>query len=180
MIARGPKPAAALREVGLRSFEEARSPSTRREVIALLGDLRAGERVVIQEYGAPEPELVRAIEAKGARVDTVPVYRWALPEDTAPLRRGIAALASGEASVALFTSRAQVEHVALIAQEEGMIDPLRAALRQAVVVASVGPVCSEALRGEGFPVDVEPDNPKMGPLVREAARRARSVLAAKR
>jgi uroporphyrinogen-III synthase len=41
---------------------------------------------------------------------------------------------------------------------------LRDAFRR-VVVASVGPVCSEALEAHGVAVDLEASPPKMGPLV---------------
>ncbi|NUQ77217.1 MAG: hypothetical protein HUU21_27090, partial [Polyangiaceae bacterium] len=38
-------------------------------------------------------------------------------------------------------------------------------------VASIGPVCSEALRAEGISPHLEPEHPKMGHLVKEAAAR---------
>ena len=47
----------------------------------------AGLRVAVQEYGKPGPDLVAGLRERGAEVVTVPVYRWALPEDTGPLRR---------------------------------------------------------------------------------------------
>jgi uroporphyrinogen-III synthase len=46
-------------------------------------------------------------------------------------------------------------------------------------VASIGPVCSEAIRAEGLAPDVEPEHPKMGHLVKAAAERAAEVLSAK-
>jgi len=40
-------------------------------------------------------------------------------------------------------------------------------------------VCSEALRAEGIAPDLEPEHPKMGHLVKEAAARAAAILAEK-
>ena len=51
--------------------------------------------------------------------------------------------------------------------------PLRGAMSH-VVVGSVGPLCSQALRELGVPVDLEPHHPKMGQLVAEAAQQART------
>jgi hypothetical protein len=41
-------------------------------------------------------------------------------------------------------------------------------------------VCSEALRGHGLPVDLEPAHPKMGHLIAALADRGRALVAAKR
>jgi uroporphyrinogen-III synthase len=132
----------------------------------------------VQEHGAPSPELEGALRRAGAVVTPVPVYRWALPEDTSPLRAGLHAIAEGRAKVALFTSRAQVEHAFAIAAEEGIADAVRDRLARGVV-ASIGPVCSEALRAEGVTPDLEPEHGKMGHLVKAAAERAATILEAK-
>jgi uroporphyrinogen-III synthase len=177
VVARGPKPAAVLRELGVPGFVTVPEPNTWREVAARVGDAR-GMRVAIQEHGAPSEDLYAALRGAGASVTPVPVYKWALPEDTGPLRRALHLVADGGADVALFTSRAQVDHAFAVAAEEGVADRVRDRLRQGVV-ASIGPVCTEALRAEGIEPDVVPDHPKMGHLVKAAAERAAAVLAAK-
>ncbi len=48
---------------------------------------------------------------------------------------------------------------------------VRAALTDRVVVGSVGPTTSETLMEHGFPVDIEPEHPKMGHLVAAVASR---------
>lgn len=183
VVARGPKPAAVLRELGVQGFLAVPSPNTFREVLATLDSAfgergLAGKRMAVQEYGVPGDELYEGLRARGVHITPVHVYTWALPEDTAPLRRGLAMLAGGSAKIALFTTRAQVENALLVAAEEGIEAEVRAALA-AGVVASIGPVCSDALRAEGLPPDIEPALPKMGHLVKEAAARSLSVLAAK-
>jgi uroporphyrinogen-III synthase len=180
LIARGPKPASALRELGVKRFVTVPEPNSFREVLGALDALGslAGRRIAVQEYGAPNQELTAALTARGAEVSPVAVYRYALPEDTAPLRSALRRIADGEISIALFTSRAQVEHALIVAAEEGIEVAVRERLGRGLV-GSVGPVCSEALRLERLPPDVEPEHPKMGHLVKEAASRASEILAAK-
>ena len=180
LVVRGPKPAGALRELGVTGFTTVPEPNTWREVaraVEAQGAL-AGRRVAVQEHGAPSHELYDVLTRGGAQVTPVQVYRWALPDDTAPLRRALHEIAEGAAEIALFTSRAQVEHAFAIAAEEGIADAVRERLRGGVV-ASIGPVCTEALRAEGLTPDLEPEHPKMGHLVKTSAERAASILAAK-
>ena len=112
--------------------------------------------MAVQEYGKSNPELIAGLESRGAEVSRVPVYRWALPEDTTPLRQAIAAMAAGEVDIALFTSAQQVEHLLQVAAEEGHEATLRAAFGRPIVVGSVGPTTTETLRGHQLPVDIEP------------------------
>jgi uroporphyrinogen-III synthase len=177
VVARGPKPATALRELGAAIDILVPSPNTWRETLATLDERKpvAGLRVAVQEYGKPVPELTGGLEERGATVTRVPVYRWALPEDVGPLRATLAELAAGEIPVALFTAAQQVEHVLQVAREDGLEGPLREALAARVVVGSIGPTTSEALRAHGLPVDVEPEHPKSGHLVAAVAAGWRGV-----
>jgi uroporphyrinogen decarboxylase len=180
-VARGPKPARVLRAAGIEPTAEIPEPNTWREVLSELTrkiDL-AGKRVAVQEYGVSNRDLIAGLEARGAQVTLVPVYRWALPEDREPLRRALSAIASGAADVALFTSATQVSHVLQVAEAQGCASAVRRGL-DAMVVGSVGPVCSAALREHGLAVDLEPSHPKLGHLIKEAASGAASILARKR
>lgn len=182
VVVRGPKPLVPLREFKVRVDVQAPEPNTWHEVLhALDAQLPVGGlRVAVQEYGKPNAELVAGLQARGAAVTRVPVYRWALPEDTTPLRRGIAELAERRAGAALFTSAQQVEHMLQIAAEDGREAALREAIAEAVVVGSVGPTTTEMLREKGLPVDIEPEHPKMGHLVSALAAGWQAALARKR
>ncbi|MFI5395021.1 MAG: uroporphyrinogen-III synthase [Candidatus Binatia bacterium] len=181
VVARGPKPAAALRELGLQADIIVPEPNTWREILAALdAELPvAGKRIAVQEYGVPSQEFLAALEARGADVLRVPVYRWALPEDIGPLRAAIHELCGGTVDVALFTSATQVHHLFQVAADKDEAERLRAAFAK-VLLASIGPVCSEALREHGLSPDLEPEHAKMGQLVGEVARRGRAMLDAKR
>jgi uroporphyrinogen-III synthase len=163
VIARGPKPLAALRELGVAGARPVPAPHTWREALAVLDGvgLAPGALVAVQEYGVPPAELVHGLEARGLRVLRVPVYRWALPENPGPLVSAAARLVDGAFDLAVFTSAVQVEHLFAVASDASA---MRAALAR-IVVASIGPVCSEGLEAHGVHPQLEAVPPKMGPLV---------------
>lgn len=181
LVARGPKPVAALKEIGLQPTIIAPEPNTWREILSELDMKMAprGQRVAVQEYGITNLELITGLEARGAEVMRVPVYRWALPEDTTLLRAALHDIIDGRADIALFTNATQVDHLFRVATEERLDRSLRLASER-VLIASIGPVCSEALDHFGLRADLEPDHPKMGHLIATTARRARILLEQKR
>lgn len=180
-IVRGPKPLAALRELGLQATWQVPQPNTWREVLDVV-DRQApvyNLTVAVQEYGLPNTSLVAGLEARGAHVQTIKVYDWDLPLDTQPLEGNIQALAAGRIDVALFTSAHQVVNLLRLAEQLNMLGALREACPR-LVVGSIGPTTSEMLRECDWPVDVEPEHSKMGHLVSAAAARSRGLVAAKR
>jgi uroporphyrinogen decarboxylase len=180
-VARGPKPIRAMRDLGVEPSIVVPEPNTWREVMTALGtqlDLK-GKRVAIQEYGVSNHELTAGLEARGARVTIVPVYRWSLPADRAPLRAALNAIADGAADVAIFTSSNQVTNVIQLAEADGIGDRVKRGFAR-MAVGSIGPVCSEQIRAYGLSVDFEPEHSKLGHLVKEAAAQAASILIAKR
>jgi uroporphyrinogen-III synthase len=178
IAARGPKPVGVLRELNITPWLVAPEPNTWRELLAAFDARRdeqplTGMRVAVQEYGVSNPALVAGLAERGARVSTVPVYQWALPEDLGPLRGAIEALGRGDIDVVLFTTATQVTHLLQIAADMDRVDGAREGLARAFV-ASIGPTTSEELREKGVRIDFEPSHPKMGFLVREAAEQAGS------
>jgi uroporphyrinogen-III synthase len=193
VVPRGPKPLAVLRELKITPWITVPEPNTWRELLTALdqkvaGDLQVsehasgslrGQRIAVQEYGKPNDELLRALEARGASVTSVPVYRWALPDDIEPLRGAVNAIVRGELDVALFTTSVQIVHLMQVADSMGESNAIRDAFRR-MVVASIGPTCTEELRNQGIAADLEASHPKMGFLVREAAQRSPDLLRLKR
>jgi uroporphyrinogen-III synthase len=179
VVARGPKPVAALREIGITPAVSVPEPNTWRELLGALDDAAQsavgirldGARVAVQEYGVSNPELLDGLEKRGARVTRVPVYQWALPDDQASLRAAIQSLAEGKMDVVLFTTSVQAVHLFQVAETMNLEKEIRMGLERAMV-ASIGPTTSEELSRLRIRVDLEPSHPKMGFLVKEAAERA--------
>jgi len=169
VVARGPKPAAALREMGLAAAVVAPEPNTWRELLQAL-EGRTEKRIAVQEYGRSNPELLAGFRQRGAEVTSVRVYQWDLPEDPAPLYEAARRLAAGQFDVALFTTAIQVSHLARAAREQGIEEAAFDALRRCLV-GSIGPTTSEALEEFGVRPAFEPSHPKLGVLVLEAAQR---------
>jgi len=184
VVARGPKPVAVLKEWNVPIAVTAPEPNTWRELLRALDENAAalplkGRLVAVQEYGVPNAELTAGLAARGAQVTPVPVYEWALPADTGPLRSAISAIARNEIDVILFTTATQADHLLQIAAGMKEEDSLRRVLSR-MVVASIGPTTSERLREFGIVPDMEPTHPKMGYLVSEAAQRSAEILKEKR
>jgi uroporphyrinogen-III synthase len=165
VVVRGPKPNAELNARRVRIDLRAASPFTTADVLAAMAPLAvAGGHVLIQRYGADNPELRAALEARGARVAEIATYRWGLPEDLAPLRELLRALAERRLDAVVFTSAVQIHHLFEVARREGRADHLAADLN-ACVIASIGPVSSRALATHGVRPTFEASPPKLGFLL---------------
>ncbi len=169
VVVRGPKPVVILRQAGLRVDHRAAEPNTWREVIELIDNTPipvAGQTIAVQEYGQPQRELSQALQDRLARVISVPVYKWALPDDIGPLEQSVHSTIASEFDVLLFTSAQQVVNVLDIAERLGVKDAwIAAALR--CVIGSIGPTATETLNGLGLHPHLEPTHGKMGHLVIE-------------
>jgi uroporphyrinogen decarboxylase len=184
VIARGPKPVAALRNLGVPITMTVPEPNTWREILEAMDTSEKcpplkGLNIAVQEYGVPNLEFIEGLKKRGGNVLQVPVYRWTLPVDSSPLQDAIHAMINGQCDVALFTNAMQVSHLFQVATQMNLAHILRRALSK-IVVASVGPTCSQALREEFLDIDLEPQHPKMGQLVKEAADRSSELLRKKR
>jgi uroporphyrinogen-III synthase len=180
VVVRGPKPTAALGARKVRIDLPADDPFTTHEVLAQLQGAQLqvaqlqgahsrenplrGKRVVVQRYGETNRELEAALEAEGAEVIEIATYRWAVPEDTAPIVRLIDALGRDQIDLVAFTSASQASNLFTVAQRIGKEASLQQSLGR-TLVASIGPVCSATLRKLAIRVDVEAKPPKLGPLI---------------
>jgi len=180
VAARGPKPVAVLREWNVPIAIRAPEPNTWRELVEALESAGAisGKRLAVQEYGRSNSEFYDELRSRGASVEPVPVYRWMLPEDVAPLQAAIDDTIAEEFDVLVFTSAHQVDCVLEVANRDGKQEAWLEAARRCEI-ASIGPTASESLRDSGLPVDVEANPTRMGQLVRAAIEAAPAVLKAK-
>lgn len=179
IVARGPKPQQALKEFGL-TGELVGRPHTWHEVLDhLLATSRIGEHFTLLEFGEPAPApMLAALAEVGMTVESIPVYRCVLPRDLAPLEGAVRDTAAYGFDVLLLSSGTQIVHFVRVARDLGLETEVREALRL-MVVASIGPACSEAVGDLRLRVDLEANPHKMGMLVRTAAEHAEALLVRK-
>jgi uroporphyrinogen-III synthase len=152
-ITRGPKPARALRELGLKPDIAAEPPTTAGIITVLTGQDLTGRRVGVQLYGTePNRPLIGFLEGAGAQVVTVAPYVYADAADASAIHELLARLEDGAVDAIAFTSTPQVERLfALVSQEK-----VRAALSR-TLVAAVGPVVAGALARHGISAQLMPE-----------------------
>jgi uroporphyrinogen-III synthase len=167
---RGPKPLLTLRKRGLSASITTAKPHTTDELLAALAPVPlAGRRALLLHYGERNDALGAALRARGADVTDAAPYEWALPLDTKPLGALIDDTVQGNVDAMLFTSQIQFRHLLQVARENGREAALIAALRDQVVVGSIGPVCSRVIRAAGVVPDVMPGLPNGPSLVQALA-----------
>ena len=169
IVVRGPKPVAALRQFGVHVDVIPNNPTTEGVIEALRDQGLQGRRVGVQLYGTPNPQLVSALEAKGANVTPVQVYAYGAAADSSAVNALITKLLNGEAKVIAFTTATQVGMLFDFARQLGHSEALRTALRNNVVIASVGEITSRALGEQGLVPKIVPKQPKMGTLAQAVA-----------
>jgi uroporphyrinogen-III synthase len=173
VLARGPKARGAIRGGGLVDAWSPESESSAEVLEHLLSGAEGpleGRRIAVQLHGDPLPDLVAGLRRAGAEVLTVPVYRWVLPEDVAPVRRLVESVVAGTVDAVTFTSAPAAAGLLAVADELGQRDALVAALRDRVLVVAVGPVTAGPLEAAGVPT-AQPDRARLGALAREVVAR---------
>ncbi|BCJ52325.1 uroporphyrinogen-III synthase [Actinoplanes sp. NBRC 14428] len=176
VVARGPKARAAIRSAGLQDQWSPEGESYEEVVDHLAERGVAGLTVAMQLHGESQPEYTEALQAAGARVVEVPVYRWAPPIDPAPLHRLVDLVAGRLVDAVTFTAGPAV--TALLRAAGTNVEQVLEAFRRDVLVVCVGPVTAAPLRRHGVPV-VTPGRARPGALVRtivdELPQRALSI-----
>lgn len=173
-ITRGPKPAQALREIGLNPDLRAPEPTTAGVIAALSGEELRGRRIGIQLSPSPtDPvsghgagnRLLEFLEEAGATPDPVLPYAYASASDDDRVIALIDQMATGRIDVIAFTSAPQVARLFAVAQATGRSETLRAAFH-ATVTAAIGPTVAEALGRRGVVARITPvDRYFMKPLI---------------
>jgi uroporphyrinogen-III synthase len=165
VLVRGPKPLAVLLKRGVRVDLRTEEPHTTAQVLPLLDPDLSGRAVLVQHHGAPNEVLIDALHGRGAQLLEAVTYHWALPEDLAPVHRFFEELMANRVDVTLFTSASQVQNLFAIAEEAGCFSKLPGWLREMTMIASVGPTTTGALAEYDLTPVIQPEHPKMVPLV---------------
>jgi uroporphyrinogen-III synthase len=165
-IIRGPKPAKALREIGLSHGVSAEAPTTDGLIATLAGLDLQGHRVGVQLYpGNPNAPLLDALRGGGGSVDAIVPYRYASDSETAAVESAIRTMAAGEIDFIAFTSTPQLDRLVKVAEERGLQAELKEGLGR-TRIAVAGPVVGKLLQDMGLTIAAMPEsNFHMKPLV---------------
>ena len=167
---RGAKTQAALARFGLRPRITTARPHTTRALISALSRLDLRDRgVLLVHYGERNDEIADDLRARGARLDEVLPYGWALPEDIAPVTAVVRDAIAHRLDAVLFTNEIQCRHLFQVAAEMSRVDGLTRSLNREIVVGAVGPVCADALEKAGITPDIIPARPSMPSLINAVA-----------
>ena len=161
-VTRGPKPARALRVLGLKPGIEATEPTTDGVIRSLSTHELEGRRMAVQLYGNdPNLTLMRFLRDRKADVTTVAPYVYGNAADDATVHALLEKMSAGEVDAIAFTSKLQIER--LVTQHPAPL--VRRALSR-TKIAAVGPIVAEAIRAAGFEVASSPEHSWfMKPLV---------------
>jgi uroporphyrinogen-III synthase len=169
-ITRGPKPARALREIGLAPGLAAATPTSEGVSEALAPEDTAGRPIGVQLYpGDGSNAWLATLRDRGALLTPVTPYRYASQAETAQVVEAIEEMIAGRIDVIAFTSTPQVQRLFDVAEKAGLLSKLKDAFAH-VSVASIGPVVEEALHRHGISQMVQPEAAfHMKPLLRTIA-----------
>ncbi len=163
---RGPKAQGALRSANLTIWWRAPGEQLAEVRDRLLGEDLAQKRVAVQLHGEDEPAFIGALQAAGAEVIEVPVYRWTAPDDRRPALDLVRRTCEGELDAVTFTSAPAVHGLFALARAAELGGALLDACNGGVLVACVGPVCSAAATEEGVVDPRWPEHWRLGSMVR--------------
>ena len=161
---RGYKTVKALKELGLKPSVEDDDGTTEGLRRMLEPYDFAGKRVAFKLHGERVPELTQWLEAKGASVLEIPLYRYRPPSDE-EVRTLLDEIFSGELDAVAFTSNTQVNYLFSVAERFGQADTLRKAFAGPVQAVSVGHMTSAALREQNVTDIIQPEHERMGAMV---------------
>ena len=163
---RGAKPLAVLKRYALRAQVTTGKPHTTQELLQALAHQDVSERgVLLVHYGERNVEVADALRQRGARLQEVCPYEWALPGDLEPMIGVVRDIVARRLDAVLFTSQIQCRHLFKVASGMGLTHALVTGLNGEIVVGAVGPVCAARLRELGVVPDVIPSAPNMVALI---------------
>lgn len=171
VVVRGSKARPVLRRQGVEVDLAPQPPTSEGLLEALAADGLHGRRALVQLAG-PEPSpLVEGLRRAGAEVVAVSIYDYPADAAAGSAHPLVAAILEGSVDAVTFTSAPAVDGLVAAARRAGAWPEVRERLGS-LVVASVGPVTGAALAAQGIAVQVQPEEPRMGPMMHALARHA--------
>lgn len=155
-ITRGPKPARALVEIGLKPDVAAATPTTAGVMEALKQFDLSGRHIGVQLYGDnPNQPLIDFILDEGAHPEPVAPYTYAPAAHDEAVKTLIEEMSAGRVDVLAFTSAPQVRRLAEIAEKFNLQNKLAEAAKR-TKFAAVGPVVGEEMQKHGWTPAIMP------------------------
>ena len=148
VFAIGPATADALRSHGIAADVVPSEYVAEAVVEAMRAHVSKGDAVLLPRAESARPELVTGLEALGAAVDEIVVYRAAVPSEPDP--DVLAAVSEGRIDIVTFTSSSTVRNLLAI------LGPDAVALKgeSRPLIACIGPITADTVRDNGLAVDV--------------------------
>jgi len=163
---RGAKPLAVLKRYGLRAQVTTARPHTTQELLRALAHQEVSERgVLLVHHGERNVEVADALRQRGARLQEICPYQWALPDDLEPMTGVVRDVIARRLDAVLFTSQIQCRHLFKVASGMGQMHSFVTGLNGEIVVGAIGPVCAARLRELGVMPDVIPAAANMVALI---------------
>jgi uroporphyrinogen-III synthase len=157
-VTRGPKPARALREIGLSPGMAAAEPTSQGVLEELEEENLEKRRIGVQLYpGEGAQPLLEALKGHGAEVFAVTPYRYATQTESAQVAVTIRELAAGRIGMIAFTSSSQIERLFAVAREHDLVTELTVGLAR-TPIAAIGPVMEKALKAHGLASAIHPES----------------------
>lgn len=165
VVARGAKAVGGLRALGI-TPDAVSADETDASMAAWLRDnVAVGDHLAVQ-YSARTRDDYEVLAADlDARLEVVRPYRTGVPTDDAPARRLVEAAVARDLDVLVSTSAIATDNLAVIAARHDLLDGLRSALGDGVVMAAIGEVTAAACREHGFAVGLVPPRHRTGSLL---------------
>jgi len=155
-VTRGPKPARALREIGLSRNLTADEPTSQSVLACLEKQNILGSRIGVQLYpGGGAQAMVDGLRHQGAAIFPVTPYRYITQTESEKVAQTIRDLAAGRIGMIAFTSSPQIERLFAVARESGLMLELTQGLAR-TQIAAIGPVMESALAAHGLSSAIRP------------------------
>ncbi len=163
---RGTKPVGAAIVAGLSVANVVEGHEALLEQLLAVTDGAADVALVLDGSGVCDG--LERLEASGLTTRSIESYHYDPPSDLEPALRLLRSTVDGQVDAVTFTSRPAVERFAELADGDGVLDDVLAALRERCVPVCVGPASATAAAKLGLH-PVVPERSRLGVLVHAAA-----------
>ncbi len=165
VVARGAKAVGGLRGIGVVQDAVSDDETDASMAAWLRGHVAPADHLVVQYSARTRSDYEDLVAEVGATMQVVRPYRTGVPRNDAAARALVAAAVARELDVVVSTSAIATDNLATIAARHDLLDDLRAAFDDGVVLAAIGAVTAAAAGEHGFAVGLVPPRHRTGSLL---------------